>query len=70
MEIERLAEILDQRELGDTTIGVNWSSVGPVKPRTARAFARRILALADEADARIERAHGEGCKIIDPEVTP
>ncbi len=48
-------------------IGVNWSAIGPVSPATARRFARQILAAADKAQARREKAKRLGYTPDDPE---
>jgi len=50
----------------DIMIGVNWSAIGPVTPRKARAFAREINRAADRADrlrAKAQSSLGPGWKL-------
>ena len=50
-----------------TTIGVNWSAVGPVTPATARRFARLVIKAADQADRKIAKAKANGFELENPE---
>ena len=68
MDTRTLAKVWDHRASnGAATIGVNWSAVGPVKPDTARKFARRLFRAADTAERRIYDAKKRGHHIVDPE---
>lgn len=67
MRTTDMAAIWDHSSARGTVIGVNWSAVGPVKPETVRRFARRLNRLADQAEARINKARLAGVKLRNPE---
>ncbi len=73
MDTRTIAEVWDHRRTylfeqeAAATIGVNWAAVGPVRPDTARRFAKRLLQAAETAERRIAAARRKGCEIVNPE---
>ena len=48
---------------GEAVIGVNWSAVGPVTPKKAKAFARELRRVANKAERARKIAQSNGWKL-------